>query len=79
MKKTIVFVTLCIICLFIAVPSFAQDTNNVNNRIVNQYNNPIQGAVIQTLDGKYISQTSKDGTFKCATIMLVNPLSIKYL
>ena len=64
MKKTIVFVTLCIICLFIAVPSFAQDTNNVNNRIVNQYNNPIQGAVIQTLDGKYISQTSKDGTFR---------------
>ena len=70
MKKTIRFVTLYIICLFIAVPSFAQDANNMENRVVNEYDNPVQGAVIETSDGKYTSRTSKDGTFRLPSLYM---------
>ncbi|HMM17328.1 MAG TPA: TonB-dependent receptor plug domain-containing protein, partial [Petrimonas sp.] len=64
MKKTIQFITLALICFFMTVPLTAQDTNNIQNRVVNQYNQPVQNAVIETEDGKYISKTAIDGTFR---------------
>ena len=64
MKKTIQLITLALICFFMTVPLTAQDTNNIQNRVVNQYNQPVQNAVIETEDGKYISKTAIDGTFR---------------
>lgn len=64
MEKTITFIMLYIICLCTTESSLAQKTNNIPNQIVNEYNQPIQGAIIKTEDGKYTSQTDKDGTFR---------------
>ena len=67
MKKTIQLITLALICFFMTVPLTAQDTNNIQNRVVNQYNQPVQNAVIETEDGKYISN-AMTGTSVCERI-----------
>ncbi|WP_418894944.1 SusC/RagA family TonB-linked outer membrane protein [Limibacterium fermenti] len=64
MEKNIKFIALYIICLLMAVPSYTQETNDAQNRIVNEFNQPIQGAIIKTEDGKYTLRTAKDGTFR---------------
>lgn len=69
MEKNIKFIALYIICLLMAVSSYAQETDNELNRIVNEYNQPIQGALIRTEDGKFTSRTAKDGTFKLPSKM----------
>lgn len=55
--------TLFIVCIFLAVPSFAQKTNNNTNRIVDVYNQPIQNALIKSISGDYVSKTNIDGFF----------------
>lgn len=69
MEKKIKFIALYIICLLMAVPSYAQGTDDELNQIVNEYSQPIQGAVIRTEDGKFVSRTAKDGTFKLPSQM----------
>ena len=63
MKKNIKFIILSIICLLMIVPSYAQETNSAGNRIVDEFNQPIQGAEIKTEDGKFYTRTTKDGGF----------------
>ena len=64
MKKNIKFITLSIICLLLIVPSYAQEANDNGNRIVNEFNQPIQGAVVKSEDGDFSYRTTKDGVFK---------------
>lgn len=67
MKKNIKFITLSIICLLLIVPSYAQEANDNGNRIVNEFNQPIQGAVVKSENGDFSYRTTKDGVFKLPT------------
>lgn len=68
MRKNIQFIVLSIICLFLNVPTQAQETNNKPNRIVNEYNQPIQGAKIKSEDSKFLTISTKDGEFLLPTV-----------
>jgi TonB-dependent SusC/RagA subfamily outer membrane receptor len=76
MKRIIVIITSVLICFFMTVPSVAQNKNNILNRIVNKYNQPVKDALIETEDGKYISKTASDGTFRLPAEYLSEAISI---
>lgn len=64
MKETIKLIAFSIICSLMTVHLYAQETNSAQNRIVNEFKQPIQGAVIKTEDNKFTSRTTKDGVYK---------------
>jgi len=63
MEKNIKIAALYIILFMMAAPLFAQQASTASIRILNEFNQPIGGAVVATEDGKNISLTAKDGTF----------------
>jgi TonB-linked outer membrane protein, SusC/RagA family len=62
MEKYIKYIALYI-CLITSASLYAQETSEAQSRVVNEYNQPIQGATLVTEDGDHQSITSKDGTF----------------
>lgn len=63
MKKNIKFIALYVIFLASAVRLYAQQPAEMQRRVVNEYNQPVGGAIIVTENGKHQSRTAKDGTF----------------
>jgi len=63
MDKILKIISSSIICSLLAGSLQAQETENIKNRLVNTFNQPIQGAVITTEDGKFQLTTDKDGNF----------------
>ncbi len=64
MKKSITFITLSLICLLCVSPMNAQEAGNGVNRVVNEFNQPIQGAVVKVEGGDFTYRTKKDGEFR---------------
>src|SRR5690554_1382543 len=63
MENYIKLIALSIICSVVSVSLRAQQPNEAKSRVVNEYNQPIQGAILATDDGNHRSVTAKDGTF----------------
>jgi len=63
MDKIFKIISSSILCSLLAGSLHAQETENIKNRLVNSFNQPIQGAVITTEDGKFQLITDKDGNF----------------
>lgn len=66
MENYIKFIALSIICSVVSVSLRAQQPNEAQSRVVNEYNQPVQGATLATDDGNHQSATAKDGTFNLA-------------
>lgn len=63
MEKYIKFIALCVSCLVMSVSLHAQEASEAQSRVVNAYNQPVQGATVVTNDGDHQSITAQDGTF----------------
>ncbi|HWK56495.1 MAG TPA: SusC/RagA family TonB-linked outer membrane protein [Parapedobacter sp.] len=63
MEKYIKFIALCVSCLVMSVSLYAQEVSEAQSRVVNAYNQPVQGATVVTNDGNHQSITAQDGTF----------------
>src|SRR5690606_39148675 len=61
--KYIKFIALCVNCLVMSVSLYAQEASEAQSRVVNAYNQPVQGATVVTNDGNHQSITAQDGTF----------------
>ncbi|MGV3762517.1 SusC/RagA family TonB-linked outer membrane protein [Parapedobacter sp.] len=65
MEKSIKYIVLGIISMM-ALSLSAQEASEAQSRVVNAYNQPIQGATVITDDGNHQSITAQDGTFNLA-------------
>src|SRR5690606_7666666 len=64
MKININFFAASIISLIISLPLFGQEVSLLKKKVVNTYNQGIQGATIITQDEKFQTLTTRDGSFE---------------
>ncbi|MEC3878803.1 SusC/RagA family TonB-linked outer membrane protein [Parapedobacter sp. 10938] len=66
MEKYIKSIALCIFSLVTFVSLYAQEASEAQSRVVNEFNQPVQGATLVTNDDSHQSITGQDGTFTLA-------------
>lgn len=64
MKKILTQIVLYIVCFMIYNPLYAQKTDKLEYRVINEYNQPVEGVKIRSENGKYETVTTKNGGFE---------------